>query len=335
MGDEDIDNAIIRHINLSGDMYSRLVYGEENDKERYYFQKHVYHEEKLISKLLTKAGKKDTNYIMPAFRKLNKNQSYIYIVSLWGDLDIRKRIVQQLYKMKKKHNKLLIVGYWSDPGFDLKAYDGYEFDLLITSQEPHIRKWENLNFLHVPVASLGIIGKELKEKYDCFSIGAYSELRLNKIINAEEQFHKHEVNSYYCIAGMQPNDAQKKRIDEIKKYREFPDRDFMTPDDALTTCASTRVLLNISRLPKSYETNPSYYAVMFNKKLLIDSDEIKKSPYYTSRYMKVVDFTKPNWLTPELVKWIKTPEKIDYGYKGEWEPEIFYRNVRELLGGSR
>ena len=331
ISDEDINTAVIRHINLSGDMYSRLVFGEENHREKYLFQKHLYRESRPIVNWAEETGLKEVNYIEPRFRRLNKNQTYIYIVSLWGDLDVRKTIVRRLYKMKKKHNKILIVGYWSDPGFDLKAYKGYEFDLLITSQKPHLRKWKKLKFLHVPVASLGLIGKQFKEKYDCFSIGAYSELRLNKIINSEIQFRKKGINSYYCVAGMQANVKQQKQIDKIKKYREFPNRDFMSPDETLRMCASSRVLLNISRLQKSYETNPSYYAVMFNKKLLIDSDEIKKSSYYNPKYMRVVDFTEPNWLTPDLAKWIKTPEIIDYHYKGEWEPEVFYRGVRELL----
>jgi hypothetical protein len=328
---KDVDNAIIRHINLSGDMYSLLVYGEESEQEKYQFQKHVYKRKNLPTKFLESVGRKETNYIEPRFRKLSKNQPYIYIVSLWGDVSVRKKIIQRLNKMKKKHNKFLIVGYWTDPGFDLRAYDGYKFDLLITSQKPHTKKQKDLNFLHVPVASLGLIGKKFTESYDCFSIGAYSELRLSKIINSEEQFQKEGVKSYYCIAGMQPNNEQQKQVDKIKEYREFPDRDFMHPDETLAMCTSTRVLLNISRLPESYETNPSYYAVMFNKKLLIDSDEIKKSPYYNPKYMRVVDFTKSNWLTPELAKWIKTPERINYNYKGEWEPEIFYRGVRELL----
>ncbi|HYF96514.1 MAG TPA: hypothetical protein VD947_00575 [Patescibacteria group bacterium] len=331
MNDEDIKGATIRHINLSGDMYVRLVFGEENPQEKYLFQKHAYSEKRLFIKWLEKIGKMEVNYIKPNFRKLDKKQSYIYIVSLWGDVNIRKSILRRLYKMKKKHNKILIVGYWGDPGFDLDAYNGYNFDLLVTSQEPHMRRWKNLKYLHFPVASLGLLGKKHTEKYDCFSIGTHTELRLNKIINCEEQFHNQKVNSYYCVAGMQPSKQQQNRIDEIKKYRKFPDRDFMAPEDTLRLCASTRVLLNISRLPKAYEASPSFYAIMFNKKLLIDSDEIKKNPYYDPRYMKVVDFTKNDWLTPALAEWIKKPEKINYNYKGEWEPDVFYNNVRALL----
>lgn len=331
MSGEEIDGAIIRHINLSGDMYSRLVYGEENEQEKYLFQKYIYHENRPLIKKLEKIGKREANYIEPRFRKLNKNQSYIYIVSLWGNVDERKSILRRLYEMKKKHNNILIVGYWGDPGFDLDAYDGYDFDLLITSQEPHMQRWQNLKYLHFPVASLALLSKKYTEQYDCFSIGTYSDLRLGKVINCEEQFHEHDISGYYCIAGMQPNEEQQKRIDDIRKYREFPDSDFMAPDDTLKMCASTRVLLNISRLPKAYEASPSFYAIMFNKKLLIDSEEIKKSPYYDPRYMKIVDFTKKDWLTPRLAEWIKKPEKINYNYKGEWEAGVFYQNVRNLL----
>lgn len=331
MGRVDIDNAQIRHINMSGDMYSRLVFGEEGEDGNYLFQKSAHVETGLPARFLNKIGKRKTNYLMPRFRKINRTDSYIYIVSLWGNIDERKSILRQLYKMRRKYGNILIVGYWGDPGFDLDAYEGYEFDLLITSQEPHTRRWDGLHYLHFPVASLGLLNERHKEKFDCFSIGTYSDLRLSKIINSEEQFHKFGIDCYYCISGMQPSDQQSKRIEKIKKHREFPDRDFMSPDENLKMCASTRVLLNISRLPEAYEASPSFYAIMLNKKLIIDSHEIKKNPYYDPNNMKIVDFTDPNWLTPTLAEWIKTSEEINYGYKGEWEPGVFYRSVRSLL----
>jgi hypothetical protein len=331
MSNDEIDNAMIRHINLSGDMYSRLVFGEENEEEKYLFQKHLYVEKRSLVGWIEKIVKKEANYIMPSFRELDKSKPYIYVVSLWGSVDERKAILRRLYEMKKKHGKILIVGYWGDPGFNLDLYDGYDFDLLVTSQEPHMKRWKNLNYLHFPVASLGLLGKRFEEKYDCFSIGTHTELRLEKIINSEEQFHKNDIDCYYCLAGMTPNEQQDKRISRIRQYREFPNRDFMSPDETLPLCAQTRVLLNVSRLPNAYEASPSFYAIMFNKKLLIDSDEIKKNPYYNSKFMKVVDFAKKDWLTPELVKWIKKPEKINYGYKGEWEASVFYKNIRALL----
>jgi hypothetical protein len=331
MSNDEIDNAIIRHINLSGDMYSRLVFGEESKEKKYLYQKHLYFEKRPLVGWIGKITKKEANYIMPSFRELDKSKPYIYVVSLWGSVDERKAILRRLYEMKKKHSKIIIVGYWGDPGFNLDVYDGYDFDLLVTSQEPHMKRWKNLHYLHFPVASLGLLGKRFEEKYDCFSIGTHTELRLEKIINSEVQFHKNDVESYYCIAGMNPNEQQEKQIGRIKQYREFPDRDFMSPDETLPLCAQTRVLLNVSRLPNAYEASPSFYAIMFNKKLLIDSDEIKKNPYYNPKFMKVVDFAKKDWLTPELVKWIKKPEKIDYGYVGEWEASVFYNDIRTLL----
>lgn len=333
MSDNEINKAMIRHINLSGDMYSRLVFGEESEKEGFLFQKHLYIEKRFLVRVFNRLFRKEVNYIMPSFRKLDRSKPYIYIVSLWGNADERKLILRRLYEMREKHKKILIVGYWGDPAFNLDVYDGYDFDLLVTSQEPHMKRWKNLNYLHFPVASLGLLKEKFEEKYDCFSIGTHTDLRLEKIINSEEQFHKNDINSYYCIAGMQPDDHQEKRINKIRAYRDFPDRDFMSPDETLLLCAQTRVLLNISRLPDAYEASPSFYAIMFNKKLLIDSDEIKKNPYYNSKFMKVVDFAKKDWLTPELVKWIKKPEKIDYGYKGEWEADVFYKNIRALLKG--
>lgn len=333
MSGNEIDNAVIRHINLSGDMYSRLVFGEESRDKNFLYQKNLYIDERPLSKWLSKLTNREPNYIEPRFRKLDKSKSYIYVVSLWGNTEAKKLILRKLYEMKRKHGNILIVGYWGDPGFDLDVYDGYEFDLLVTSQEPHMRRWDNLHFLHFPVASLGLLNKNVEEKYDCFSIGTHTSLRLNKILSCEKQFHENDISCYYCIAGMNPDEQQEQQVAQVRQYRDFPDRDFMAPDDTLLLCKQTRVLLNISRLPDSYEASPSFYAIMFNKKLLIDTDEIKKNPYYDPRFMKVVNFESDNWLTPELVKWIKTPEKIDYGYKGEWEADVFYDNVRTLLKG--
>lgn len=331
ISNKDIEKAAIRHINLSGDMYSRLVYGEENSLEKYEFQKQVYTEENKVLQWLHKIGLSKPNLIEPRFRKLKKNQMYIYIVSLWGDVTVRKAILETLYTMRKKHKKMLIIGYWSDPAFDLQVFNGYDFDLLVTSQKGHEKRWKNVDFLHVPVASLGFIGKKFPKKNDCFSVGTYSQTRLRKIINSERQFRKQGINSFYCIAGMPASVNKTKAIKEIREYRQFPDVNFLNPDNTLEMCCSANVLLNISRLSESYETNPSYYAVMFNKKLLIDTDTIKETQYYNPKYMKIVDFTQENWLTPELSAWIKKVEKVDYHYSGEWEPAVFYRNIRELI----
>ena len=105
----------------------------------------------------------------------------------------------------------------------------------------------------------------------------------------------------------------------------------MPPEDTVDMCCHVNVLLNISRLPNSYQTNPSYYAIMFNKKLIIDSEKIRENTYFDPRYMKIVDFSDPEWLTAELAEWMKTVEPIDYGYRGEWEPRVFYRAIRSML----
>jgi len=60
MNSEEIDNAMIRHINLSGDMYSRLVFGEENERKKYLFQKHAYIEKRPLVRWLEKIEKKKT-----------------------------------------------------------------------------------------------------------------------------------------------------------------------------------------------------------------------------------------------------------------------------------
>ena len=104
MTSEEIDRAVIRHINLSGDMYSRLVFGEESQDKRFLFQKNVYIEDRPIVKWLNKLTGKEDSYIKPSFREIDKDEPYIYIVSLWGNLDVKKSILRELYRMKKRHS---------------------------------------------------------------------------------------------------------------------------------------------------------------------------------------------------------------------------------------
>ncbi len=330
MSDEDIDSAIIRHINLSGDMYSLLVYGEESDKENYYFQKEKYIENRRFIKLFERLGLLKVNLIEPRFRKIDKSKKYIFIVSLWGDIAVRKKILQKLYEMKQKFGNIKIVGYWGDPAFDIKNYSNHKIDLLVTSHFPHAKEF-GASYIHLPVPTMDIKEENADILHDCFNIGNYTSLRLNKIINSEKQFKKFNIDCFWCIAGLNPNKEQQLEIDKISQYRKFPDSESMSAKETLKMATQVNVILNISRLSNSYETNPTYYSIIFNKKLITDTESIKKSPYYNPKYMKVVNYNNPNWLNEDLVKWMKKREKINYGYKDEWRPEVFYQKIRRLI----
>jgi hypothetical protein len=330
MNGNDMDNAIIRHINLSGEMYSRLVYGEENTSEKYFFQKEKYIENRIFIKLLERLGLLKVNLIKPRFRRIDRSKKYIFIVSLWGDIEVRKKILQKLYEMKQKFGNIKIVGYWGDPAFDLKNYTNHEIDLLVTSHFPHAKEF-GASYIHLPVPTMGTKEQNTDILHDCFNIGSYTNLRLNKIINSEKQFKKSNIDCFWCIAGLSPNKEQQLEIDKISQYRKFPDLEFMSAKETLKMSTQVNVMLNISRLSNSYQTNPTYYSIIFNKKLITDTESIKESPYYNPKYMKVVNYNNPNWLNKDLVEWIKKREKINYGYKNEWMPEVFYQKIRRLI----
>jgi len=326
----DYLDAEIRHINLSGGLYSRLVFGEEEPSEGNYFQTNPFEDPHKHNVLF-----QGSSVLEPRFRDVDPHRSYVYVVSLWGNVDLRRRVLDELARIKRKHHQIAIVGYWADPAFDMSPYDGYSFDLLVQSVAELASKWatKGVKTVHVPVASLNVSAQS-NVTHDAFSVGTATDLRLAKIVNSERQFRANDIDCYWCIAGpgvLEHHDAE---VSAIQRYREFPDRVFMPPDETLSMASQVNVMLNISRLPDSYQTNPSYYAIMFNKKLLIDSDMIRDSAYFDSRFMKVVDFTGPAWLTPDLADWMKTTEEIDYGYDGEWEPRVFYRNIRQMLEES-
>lgn len=67
-------------------------------------------------------------------------------------------------------------------------------------------------------------------------------------------------------------------------------------------------------------------AIVYNKKLLTNNAEIKELPYYNSGYIQYFENIEDiDW------DWIKSDEKVDYYYKGEFEPERWKKNLLQLL----
>ncbi|MDR2829182.1 MAG: hypothetical protein LBV48_01120 [Mycoplasmataceae bacterium] len=75
----------------------------------------------------------------------------------------------------------------------------------------------------------------------------------------------------------------------------------------------------------AYITGKIQMAVLLNQKIITDLEEIKNTPFYDKKWVKVVDFTK---VPDEIIKWLKD-DKIKPNYKhkeyclgGEFAKEI-------------
>ena len=67
-------------------------------------------------------------------------------------------------------------------------------------------------------------------------------------------------------------------------------------------------------------------AVIYNKRLITKNEEIKELPYYDSRYMQYFEKIEDiDW------EWLRTDEKVDYHYKGDFSVQAWKQNLLQLL----
>ena len=78
---------------------------------------------------------------------------------------------------------------------------------------------------------------------------------------------------------------------------------------------STNCILEILQENQKSQSIRYFEAIVYNKKLLTNNENIKKLPYYDERYMKV--FNVPSDIN---LDWVKEREQIEYGYSGEFSP---------------
>ena len=65
--------------------------------------------------------------------------------------------------------------------------------------------------------------------------------------------------------------------------------------------------------------------MLYNKKLLSNNPSIVNLPYYDPRWMRT-------FRTAEDIDldWVRAVEPVDYGYRGDFSVENFFRRVEEL-----
>lgn len=67
-------------------------------------------------------------------------------------------------------------------------------------------------------------------------------------------------------------------------------------------------------------------AIVYGKKLLTNNKEIKNLPYYNPKSMYYFEnVMNIDW------NWIKSDEKVDYHYQGEFEPETWKRSLVQMM----
>lgn len=106
---------------------------------------------------------------------------------------------------------------------------------------------------------------------------------------------------------------------------EYADK-FMTYREMLYHTVNSRCVLEINQKDAVGYTSRFLEAVMFNKRLITDNKDVKKSKFYNPKNILCVETM--NDIDPEFVK---NQEVVDYNYKDEFSPIHLIEQIDALL----
>ncbi len=98
--------------------------------------------------------------------------------------------------------------------------------------------------------------------------------------------------------------------------------DHISYDSVLKNSLNSTCILDITQKGQSSLTLRPYEAVVYNKKLLTNNENIKRFQYYDERYMKVFQNVEDiDW------DWLKEDTPVDYDYKGDFSPKYLLKEL--------
>lgn len=194
-----------------------------------------------------------------------------------------------------------------NPIFDMDmTYDENESKLY---GMPHFDEFE----------SIVEVKRESYFESDVFFAGKAKD-RLPMLLKAYEQFINAGLKVYFYLTEVPIN--QRTELPGIL----YADK-FMSYKEMLYHSVNTRCMLEITQENQQGYTSRFLEAVMYGKKLITNSEYIKKSSYYNPKYMQVIrDMNNIN------VSFITDGDGfVDYEYKGDFSPLNMIKRVDEEL----
>ena len=102
--------------------------------------------------------------------------------------------------------------------------------------------------------------------------------------------------------------------------------DYLLYPEVLSRSLDYSCILEIVQKNQSALTLRAYEAVCYNRKLLTNNKTILKFPYYNEKYMQYFEnIDDIDW------KWINNMDNVDYGYKGDFSPDILLNKINNKL----
>lgn len=219
-------------------------------------------------------------------------------------------------KFVKIHRDLIQFFYERYPSYTKERCDSL-FDLSLSFDEaeasklgwPHFDEFES----KIKLQTTGTVNE-----YDVFFAGRAKD-RLPTLMKVYQKLSDCGLKCYFYITGV-----------PVKKRNDYPGIIFsdknMSYKDMLIETMRSRCILEVNQQSASGFTSRFLEAVIYNKKLLTNNLSVRKSKFYTPKYIGLFDDS----LSFDISLFDEN-EKVDFGYSNEFSPIHLIKQVDEIL----
>lgn len=223
--------------------------------------------------------------------------------------------------LKKKYPKSKFVKFYRDLVCTQKySYEKYQksgiIDYWITYDEVEAQKY-NMYYYHEVESKIELYSNN-EIYYDIFFAGR-AKKRLSKLIEAYDYLSSRGLNCYFYLTGVPSNDriprSGIKYTNKIMSYKNM-----------LLHNSHAKCLLEINQENAVGYTSRFLEAVMYDKKLITDNQNIKKTVFY--KYGFIQCFNK---IQDVDISFVKDNSKVCHNYHDEFSPKGFIDFLKSII----
>lgn len=244
------------------------------------------------------------------------NKKYCIIFTDISCCRTSKEFIEELYKSNNITLVLVIVNTMEKMKELLK--DKLHYFKLVYSFDKNDSL--NFGFYYSPTNYSGLhwAKKESYEKKsDVFFVGM-AKNRFSILNMIRNKLDLHNVNYDFYISGV--NKKRTLKDDKIH-YNTW-----LSYDEVIQKVESSNCILEIVDKNQSGVTLRTMEAIIYNKKLLTNNENVKTLPFYNKEYMQI--FNKVEDIN---VEFITNKISIDYKYNGEFSPLYLIRDINKNI----
>lgn len=220
-------------------------------------------------------------------------------------------------KIVRLYRDTVAIDYSYPEYFKYPQHETYDLCLSFDERESRV-----LGYPHFvgPASKVEIPEALGKDEYDVFFCGKAKD-RLDKLVKVYDILTAAGLRCKFIIVQ-----AEEKILREGIEYK---DR-LIRYSEVLSCSAAARCLLDISQSFTEGVTPRFYEAVMYDKLLITDNANVRKSSFYRPDFIQVIQ-------APEDIdtEWFKAGTKVDHRYDGEFSPLSLIRRIDGLLTETR